>query len=145
MALPRTRLQPETPKFDVSRCCPGVFFRLKTEESSHITHIVEVKEAVGIQQVKEAVKQPIKEAVRNSRSKKLCQTAKPELLKATTPFSKKLLGNSQVKEAVLDSRGHRDVRDDPKSAATPLSSRDVCVHCHYHVRVHRKFKAGVAA
>ena len=38
--------------------CPGVFFRLKTE-SSHITHIVE-----AIIEVKEAGKQPKKEAVR---------------------------------------------------------------------------------
>ena len=76
-------------------CLSRSFFRLKTEESIHITHIVEAIEDI---EVKEAVKQPVKEAVRNSRSKKLCQTAKPELLKATTPFSKKLLGNSRSKK-----------------------------------------------
>ena len=99
---------------------------MKTEESSHITHIVEaiieVKEAVRIQQVKEAVKQPIKEAVRNSRSKKLCQTAEARVAQgdeavfeeAVNQQVKEAVRNSQikeavrkqqVKEAVLDSRG----------------------------------------
>ena len=45
-------------------CCPGVFSVEKTEESSHITHIVE-----AIIEVKEAVKQPIKEAVRTQQVK----------------------------------------------------------------------------
>ena len=39
--------------------CPGIFSPEKTEESSHITYI-EVAEDV---EAKEAVKQPVKEAV----------------------------------------------------------------------------------
>ena len=59
---------------------------MKTE-SSHITHIVE-----AIIEVKEAVKQPIKEAVRNSRSKKLCQTVEARVAQGDKAVFKEAVG-----------------------------------------------------
>ena len=58
MAQPRTKTANGNPKnWRVTFCCPGVF-SVETE-SSHITHI----EVAGDVEAKEAVKQPVKEAV----------------------------------------------------------------------------------
>ena len=92
----------------------------KTEESSHITYI-EVAEDV---EAKEAVKQPVKEAVNEQPVKEAVDTAKQSCSRRPRQFfSKKLFGEQQVKEAVIDSRGHhqdvRDVQDVPRVLPRP--------------------------
>ena len=65
----------------------------KTEESSHITHI-EVAEDV---EAKEAVRQPVKEAVNEQPVKEAVKTAKQSCSRRQGR-SKKLLGNSRSKK-----------------------------------------------
>ena len=120
----------------------------KTEESSHITHIVETlrsRKLLGYSQVKEAVsEQPVKEAVSDSQARvaqggeavqRSCWGTAGSKKLLGTAWSKKLLGNSRSKKLCETAKAIETFETFKTPKVLPRPHRDVCGHCH--VQIHR--------